>query len=372
MSHTCHAYRCTTACPPSMLFCGKHWAGVPRHIQKEVLDAFRPGQVHDKNPSAAWLLAATRARNAVGLREGTVDAAYAMRLEETYQKRLEAERAAQPAPDSAISHPVRYAQAALASACQEVAACTHGRNKLLNRKAYNLTAFAVDGSLEVEVLADELLAAALKAGLPENEARRAITNGIKAALPAHINLTSQPAAASSAPKPEPSAVPAKPRKQLELFGLSLYRPWPFAFVSGPEHLQKRVENRQWKPRPGVEWLALHAARKWDEDGRAYIERALGIPVPPDKEHPSGQIFAVCRLVDSFELEFPSDMPELAGPHITNWACGPVCWVIDDLVPLINPVPCKGDIGLWRVADRPGLLDQVRAAYTESVRARKTA
>ena len=157
----------------------------------------------------------------------------------------------------------------------------------------------------------------------------------------------------------------------EIYGLSLWRPWPWAFVNGPDYQQKRVENRTWKPPAGVEWLALHAAKRWDDEGAAYIERATGLQVPPDAEHPSGQIFAVCRLTHVFELEWPSDV-EGYPDCVSLWAFGPFCWVVDDVLPLVNPVPCPGAQWLWKLSGRPGLLEQVRAAYTESMKARKAA
>lgn len=68
--HTCHAFACTTPCPPEQLMCKKHWAMVPRRTQREVYNAYRLGQCDDKHPSAAWFLAAERAIVTVALKEG--------------------------------------------------------------------------------------------------------------------------------------------------------------------------------------------------------------------------------------------------------------------------------------------------------------
>ena len=70
-------------------------------------------------------------------------------------------------------------------------------------------------------------------------------------------------------------------------GLSLTRPWPFAFVNGPEPLQKRVENRSWKPPQFIigNYLALHAAKSWAEDGREFIADVLGMDVPDNSNSP---------------------------------------------------------------------------------------
>jgi hypothetical protein len=54
------------------MMCGRHWARVPRVIQREVWAAYRPGQEVDKNPSEAYMKAYKRAVNAVDEAEGAV------------------------------------------------------------------------------------------------------------------------------------------------------------------------------------------------------------------------------------------------------------------------------------------------------------
>ncbi len=73
----------------------------------------------------------------------------------------------------------------------------------------------------------------------------------------------------------------------QIRGLSLTRPWPWAFVNGPRELQKRVENRSKKPPAALvgHYVALHAAQSWDEGDREFISRVMGLPVPPKAEHP---------------------------------------------------------------------------------------
>mgnify|MGYP001596933112 CR=1 FL=1 len=69
-AHTCHAHGCETACKPEFLMCGKHWRMVPRHIQSDVLAAYRPGQCSlNPLPSDAWFDAAFAAVDAVAARE---------------------------------------------------------------------------------------------------------------------------------------------------------------------------------------------------------------------------------------------------------------------------------------------------------------
>jgi hypothetical protein len=61
MNHHCHARGCSTPCKPERLMCKRHWAMVPKELQKAVWDTYRPGQCDDKNPSREWHEAADAA-----------------------------------------------------------------------------------------------------------------------------------------------------------------------------------------------------------------------------------------------------------------------------------------------------------------------
>jgi hypothetical protein len=67
----------------------------------------------------------------------------------------------------------------------------------------------------------------------------------------------------------------------EIRGLSLWRPWPWAFLNGPEDRRKRIENRGWAPPKWMtgQYLALHAAQHWDKEAVEFIEEQLGVKVP---------------------------------------------------------------------------------------------
>lgn len=42
--HTCHARACTTAVPPRLLMCAKHWRMVPYGLKLQVWATYQPGQ----------------------------------------------------------------------------------------------------------------------------------------------------------------------------------------------------------------------------------------------------------------------------------------------------------------------------------------
>ena len=146
-------------------------------------------------------------------------------------------------------------------------------------------------------------------------------------------------------------------------GLSLTRPWPWAFVNGP--VPKRIENRSWPPPRsimGSHWIALHAAKSWDEDDREFIEDITGIAVPPRDHHPHSVIFAVCRVpvyVHSNQTAFTDNVLE---GRQRRWFFGPYGWVIRDFVALVQLVACKGAQGLWGFDNKQAELAELRRVY----------
>lgn len=142
-----------------------------------------------------------------------------------------------------------------------------------------------------------------------------------------------------------------------IYGLSLSRPWPWAFlVAG-----KRVENRSWKPpdRAIGHWLALHAAKSWDRDGADWLATTLHDDVPGKDACPHSEIFAVCRLGGYVKTA------EVLPPRLRPWFFGPYGWVCTDFVALDMPVVCSGARGLWSLADKPAILAQVRETFHRS-------
>jgi len=129
-------------------------------------------------------------------------------------------------------------------------------------------------------------------------------------------------------------------------GLTLTRPWPWAFL----HAGKRVENRNWAP-PGFMlggWLALHAGLGFDF---AALEKFVGgrfgelaERVPTDRNaHPCGVIFALAGLRGHYVLD--------ATEHSADpWAFGPEVWELPGHLfrPLAEPVPCRGFQKLWKL------------------------
>jgi hypothetical protein len=151
----------------------------------------------------------------------------------------------------------------------------------------------------------------------------------------------------------------------DIRGLTLLRPWPWTFIHSP--IPKRVENRSWAAPKHINWIALHSGNGWDVDGARFIQNIIGFsnPLPNKSRHSSGMVFAICRLESCIRLDqAPTHFQFKQGQD--HWAFGPYCWVLKDFVELKNPMKCKGALGLWKIAERPGMIGHLQRAYLESL------
>lgn len=132
--------------------------------------------------------------------------------------------------------------------------------------------------------------------------------------------------------------------------LTVHAPWGWAIA----HAQKDTENRTWHPPRSLigQRIAIHQGLKFDGAGLCWIENLLyemgnpNLPVaPPVGQYALGAIVATAVVAGSFELENPWDG---ASHERSQWACGPVCWQLEHVVALPEPIPHKGAQGLWQV------------------------
>lgn len=149
-------------------------------------------------------------------------------------------------------------------------------------------------------------------------------------------------------------------------GLTLTRPWPYAFTNGPGEYRKRIENRSWAVPMFLRGIpiALHAGKGWgDLDYYKLSEIMTPHVVPYKLSHPHSVIFAVCSIRTCVH---PDD--QRVKPEQKRWAFGPSCWIIDNFVELVEPVPCKGAQGLWTFDKRKFELEELKRVYALSVEA----
>lgn len=110
--------------------------------------------------------------------------------------------------------------------------------------------------------------------------------------------------------------------------LTVQQPWAWAIAAGA----KRVENRS-RSTSYRGWVAVHAGKRTDPAGARFIA-GLGLMVPADLVY--GAILAVVELTGCV-----SDSRDVwAMPGMWHWQLG-------DIVPLTDPIPCRGQLGLFR-------------------------
>jgi hypothetical protein len=157
--------------------------------------------------------------------------------------------------------------------------------------------------------------------------------------------------------------------------LTLTQPWATLVAIGA----KRIETRSWSTNHrGL--IAIHAGKAMPRECRAFAYadpagQALndaGILLGGDcAELPRGAVVAIARLVAVVCTDNVIDQPdEFFGgrgllPHelaFGDYSAGRYAWVLDRVVALSTPVPCKGALGLWTVpADIVHLVRQTEVA-----------
>ncbi len=117
--------------------------------------------------------------------------------------------------------------------------------------------------------------------------------------------------------------------------LTLLKPWSWCIT----HLDKRIENRTWKPPQSIigTRIAIHAGKGLDDFCRVWLRaRGLFADDLPDEAYDGGVIVATA-VVEGYVYNSKD-----------KWFTGPVGWVLRDVDVLPCGVPCRGMQGLWPV------------------------
>ncbi len=151
-------------------------------------------------------------------------------------------------------------------------------------------------------------------------------------------------------------------------GLTLTQPWATLVAIGA----KRIETRSWATSyRGL--LAIHAAKGFPGDAQWLcltepfntVLTAAGFP-EAESQIPRGAIVAMAQLADCVRISFPEEeacraiaRQYAAGQHekaFGDFTWGRYMWLLRDVEPLREPVPCRGYQGLWPIEGE--LLRQV--------------
>lgn len=138
--------------------------------------------------------------------------------------------------------------------------------------------------------------------------------------------------------------------------LTVKQYWAWAIAEG----HKRVENRTWQTSHRGP-LAIHAGMETDPESLELLED-LGLSPPEELAH--GAIVAVVDLIECTRYT-PHVRPAL-GQEFDEYdlgsdpfASGPWCWIFGAVTRLDEPIPLRGQLGLFECPDRlPGLAGKV--------------
>lgn len=143
-------------------------------------------------------------------------------------------------------------------------------------------------------------------------------------------------------------------------GLTLTQPWATLVAIGAKH----IETRSW----GTSYygpIAIHAAKTFPghakelcliepyrgcllADKRVFVGRRMGGVI----EHnlPLGAIVAVATLVGCMRIGEPAQLRFLTDQErvFGDFRIGRYAWILEQVRPLSEPIPCRGALGLWDV------------------------
>lgn len=130
---------------------------------------------------------------------------------------------------------------------------------------------------------------------------------------------------------------------------------------------KRIETRSWQTSYRG-WLAIHAGKTLPKTERLLCEQvpfrtallrdtALDPTYPLAAQLPRGCIIAIARL-DSCQptetIEWPGEPERSFG----DYAPGRYAWYLSHIHRLLQPIPARGTLGLWRIEMPIALLPSI--------------
>ncbi|OPY74737.1 MAG: ASCH domain protein [Syntrophorhabdus sp. PtaU1.Bin058] len=124
-----------------------------------------------------------------------------------------------------------------------------------------------------------------------------------------------------------------------MIALSIQQPWAWLIIKG----EKLIENRYWPTRYSGH-LAIHASKKFDEDGYRWVkENFPSLKMPKPTEFVTGAIIGIVHMTGCIDYSSTPD-PRSISP----WFFGPYGFVFRDPVELERPIPYRGMPGFFEV------------------------
>lgn len=137
-----------------------------------------------------------------------------------------------------------------------------------------------------------------------------------------------------------------------MHAITLKQPWAYAIC----HLGKRIENRTRKPPMALvgQRIAIHAGAAIDR-GAASRMHPHNVHMPISRELlPESCVVATARLDGWVRTDAMGPLYMGIGPTeaedalASRWFFGPIGHVLAAVRVLSEPVPCRGQLGYWRL------------------------
>lgn len=136
--------------------------------------------------------------------------------------------------------------------------------------------------------------------------------------------------------------------------LTLLQPWAGFVAAGIKTLENR--SRPIAPRDLFgKRFAIHAGLRVDELGRIRLEQTEPKPWP-GLCAAGGAVLGTATLADALyvggcsQAHIESVLEKRGLAHQARFAFGPTIYVLDDIVPIADPVPARGYQGFWTLPD----------------------
>lgn len=129
-------------------------------------------------------------------------------------------------------------------------------------------------------------------------------------------------------------------------GLSLTQPWATLVAMG----MKRIETRSWKTNyRGT--IAIHAAKGFPKKAQLFASYEHTMGRLPGRI-PRGAIIALARIANCIPVEEAvldtTALERTYGDY--TYGVGRWAWLLEDVVALDEPLPCRGALGLFSLPE----------------------
>lgn len=135
-----------------------------------------------------------------------------------------------------------------------------------------------------------------------------------------------------------------------MLALTIRQPFAAAIVHG----HKLIENRTWKTRYRG-WIGIHAAgavptRKTLQEYAEIVGKAEAAKSRPLEVSSLVGFAYLLQCLDKSELREGAKLPlrTLHAIEVCPFMSGPVLWIMTDAFPLREPIPMKGQLGIYSV------------------------